>query len=70
MPVQDTNNLPQNDARHHALNIAQSLRQLSAHSNQDIHKVDGQEGRDFMRRTSEQIDQLANSLEEYGYQNR
>jgi hypothetical protein len=68
MSVQNTNNLPQNSGRHHALNIAQSLRQVAAHAAADVDKIEEESGREIIRQTAERLDQVAGDLEKYGYQ--
>lgn len=66
MPVQDTNNLPQSDARHHALNIAQSLREVAQHAAEDIVKVKAEEGRLLLQQTADRLNEMAAMLEAYG----
>jgi len=66
MPVHNTNNLPESDARHHALNIAQSLREVAQHAAQDIAKVKADEGRELLQQTADRLNEMAAMLEAYG----
>jgi hypothetical protein len=65
MAIQETNNLPQTDPRHHALNLAQSLREISQHAAQDVRKVES--GQELLQKTADRLDQMARELEEFGY---
>ena len=66
MPIQETNNLPKNDPRHHALNIAQGLREIAQHTAEDVNVVDS--GHGILRRTADKLNEMADELEEFGYQ--
>ncbi len=65
MSIHDTNNLPQSDPRHHALNIAQSLREVAQHAAQDLSKVES--GQEILQQTADRLNEMAAELEDFGY---
>ena len=65
MVVEQTNNLPETDPRHHAMNIAKALKDLAQHSREDINKVNDPKGRVLFETTAEVLLGLANAHDHF-----
>lgn len=63
MEVKQTNDLPDHDPRHHALNLCSAIRDLAAHAREDVLKVEERSGRVLLEATAETLLGLANGLE-------
>lgn len=68
MEMTQTNDLPETDPRHHALNLCSAIRELAAHAREDVKKVEGRAGRVLLEATAETLLGLAKGLEHFGNQ--
>jgi hypothetical protein len=65
MVVEKTNNLPETDPKHHAMNISMALKDLAQHARQDISKIDDPKGRVLLETTAEVLLGLANAHDHF-----
>jgi len=66
MDIPKTNDLAENDPRHHALNLCSAIRGLAEHAREDIAKVDERAGRVLLEMTAETLLGVATGLEHFG----
>ncbi len=69
MNIEKTNNYPESDARHHALNISHALKELAEHARGDVGKVDDKRGRVLFETTAEVLLGLSTACEHFVEQN-
>lgn len=65
MVIEQTNNLPETDPRHHALNIAKALKDLAEHAREDVQKVQDPRGKVLYETTAEVLLGLANAHDHF-----
>src|SRR5438477_10696838 len=65
MNIQKTNNLPESDPRHHALNISRVLKDLAHHAREDVQKVEDRTGRGSFEPTAENLLGLSNAIDDF-----
>jgi hypothetical protein len=65
MQLEQTNDLPKDDPRHHAMNLAYALREIARHAREDIMKVEDPAGRELFETTAEVLLGLAAAHEHF-----
>jgi hypothetical protein len=60
-----TNAPPKDDPRHHALSLANALREVARHAREDIQKVEDPAGRELFEATAEVLLGLATAHEHF-----
>ena len=65
MHIEKTNDLPESDPRHHAMNLARALEELAAHARADVQKVIDPAGRALLETTAEVLLGLAAAHEHF-----
>ena len=65
MVIEQTNNLPETDPRHHAMNISKALKDLAQHAREDVDKVQDPRGRVLYETTAEVLMGLANAHDHF-----
>ena len=65
MVIEQTNNLPETDPRHHAMKIAKALKDLAEHAREDVKKVQDPRGKVLYETTAEVLLGLANAHDHF-----
>jgi hypothetical protein len=65
MNIEKTNDLPESDPRHHALNISKALKDLAQHAREDTGKVEDKRGRVLFETTAEVLLGLAQAHDHF-----
>lgn len=63
--IEKTNNLPETDARHHALNLSKAFTDLAEHARQDVRKVDDRRGKVLFELSAEVLLGLAKGMNDF-----
>lgn len=63
MNIPQTNELPENDPRHHALNLSAAIKAVAAHAREDIAKVDDHNAHLIYEMTAEVLENAAHRLD-------
>jgi hypothetical protein len=65
MNIEKTNDLPDSDPRHHAMNISKALKDLAAHAREDTSKVNDDRGPVLFETTAEVLLGLAKAHDDF-----
>ncbi|HLK16207.1 MAG TPA: DoxX family protein [Fimbriimonadaceae bacterium] len=65
MKIEQTNDLPESDSRHHAMNLSKALKDLADHARDDTTKVQDAGGRVLLDTTAETLSGLAVAHEHF-----
>lgn len=63
MNIPQTNDLPDNDPRHHALNLSAAIKAVAEHAREDIAKVDDHGAHLLYELTAEVLENAAHRLD-------
>lgn len=65
MTIEKTNNLPDTDPRHHAMNISAALKDLANHAREDVGKVEEDRGKVLFETAAEVLFGLAKAHDDF-----
>jgi hypothetical protein len=65
MNIEKTNDLPDTDPRHHALNLSKALKDLAQHAREDTRKIEDKRGRVLYETTAEVLLGLAKAHDHF-----